>query len=270
MHGGRVSQYAEAQARVRARIGAMPTEQQWHYISDATDVDNLIERMRAHGLGHWVQNCPRSPNTAIIEHQLFGALVELVGSVNKLLPRQWHEIKHWLELGVDLALAERLSREPHVEISEYVGANLQRLARLAPEPRLAALQTGPYLRYLQGPIPAFNAWLHDFERLSPRLKGRERYVVKRIHRFIKAHLADIRQLRDRVQSDYQSIDFNAQWHLRKKLAQQLKSLLGGDPFHAGIVLIYGLLEWLQYERCRGLLVANSRKWHLRDLMRGAI
>ncbi len=260
-------EYADAQARVRARIGAMPDASAWRYIAAAADVDNLIARMRASGLGHWVKVLPRSPDTATIEHHLVDRLQRVIGSIMRLLPDRWQGLKDWLRQGGELVDAQLLltsTDRDRPDTSDHEPPPVPRT------PQRGSLNHGPNTRRQddRGGLEAgFDLWVRDFAQRCPKLTGRERYVVQRIHRMVSDHLQQIVLLREQAARS-ELIDINAQWRLRHQLARDLRSLLGGDPFHAGVILIYGLLELLQYEKCRALLIARSRHWDAAELMVG--
>lgn len=260
-------EYADAQARVRARIGSMPSEPAWLYIADATDVDNLIARMRASGLGHWVKALPRSPDTATIEQHLVDRLQALIGSIVRLLPDRWQGLKNWLRLGGELAESQLPLTSPDRDNTEAGDLEPPRVRR-PPERNSHVLR--PKTRReddRDGSATVSDLWVRDFEQCCLKIKGRERYVVRRIHRIVSDHLQQIVLLREQAARS-EPVDINAQWRLRHQLARELRSLLGGDPFHAGVILIYGLLELLQYEKCRALLIAQSRHWSVAELTAG--
>ncbi len=259
-------EYAVAQARVRARIGAMPNAPAWRYMAAATDVDNLIARMRASGLGHWVQTLPRSPDTATIEHHLADRLQGLIRFMVRLLPNRWRGLKGWLRQGGELVKTQRVSTYSHrdaPESSDHERPGVTQWPERGPvNYRLSARRRG------DGDGSAlFDIWLRDFAQRCPKITGRERYVVQRIYRIVSEHLQQILRLREQA-AQSALFDSNAQWRLRHQLAGDLRALLGGDPFHAGVILIYGLLELLQYEQCRALLIAQSRHWRAAELMVG--
>jgi hypothetical protein len=75
-------------------------------------------------------------------------------------------------------------------------------------------------------------------------------------------------VREKAASEQAQVDPDIQWRLRNQLSQRLREMLGGDPFHAGLVFIYGLLELLQRERCRALLIASARRWDSSQVLHG--
>ena len=251
-----IFRFADAQARVRARLGAMPSEADWRYLADASDLDNLIERMRSKGLAHWVADLPRSPDTATIERRLQRQLQQLLEDVCSLLPERWRGVRRSLRLAGNLAWARRLLTESDSEAPAGIDAALKPLFSLPPDEREKKLEQTPYHRYLSA-ASAFDRWLADFRRACPAVSGREAYVLARIDKSIRRHRAQLLGLRRQAAG---VPDPAGQWRLRDQLATELRGLAGGDPFHAGLILAYCLLEVLQYERCRALLIARARGW----------
>lgn len=257
-------QYAEIQARIRARIGAMPDESRWSYVGDATDLNSLIERMRTSGLSHWVADLPRSPDTITIEHRLQQHLLNLLENVGRLLPNRWIGVRRWLELVPGLMWTQRLLAESEIKPPENIDAALKPLFSLPPGERATGLEQTPYHQYLSWPSP-FDRWLLDFASVCPAISGREAYALRRITRSVLRHRGQLLSLREQA-ATAKTVDPAAQWRLRDQLGRELRDLIAGDPFHIGLILIYCLLELLQYERCRAFLVAHSRGWGRPDIL----
>lgn len=264
MHGVSFFQYADVQARVRARIGEMPDESRWHYVADATDLDNLIERMRSSGLAHWVVDLPRSPDTFTIERRLQQHLLTLLDNVGRLLPGRWIGVKRWLYLASNLVWAQRLLTESDIEPPEQIDSALKPIFSLSVNERSKSLEQTPYHQYLSTPSP-FDRWLLDFTSACPSVSGREAYVLRRLTSSVLQHRVQLLDLRKQTVTT-KTVDLAAQWKLRAELARDLRGLIGGDPFHAGLILIYCLLELLQFERCRAFLVARSRGWERPEIL----
>lgn len=259
--------YADVQARVRARIGAMPDEARWHYVADASDLDNLIERMRSSGLSHWVADLPRTPDTVTIEESLQGHLLNLLENVGRLLPKRWIGVKRWLYLANNLVWAQRLLTEADIEPPEQIDAALKPIFTLPVAERSKRLEQTTFHRYLSTSSP-FDRWLSDFAAACPSVSGREAYVLRRLDKSILRHRSRLLGLRKQAATS-NNVDLAAQWRLRDELARELRGLIGGSPFHVGLVLIYCLLELLQYERCRAFLVARSCGWERAEILGSA-
>ena len=265
MLGGPVLELAQMQARVRARIGQMPDDARWHYVADAVELDNLIERMRDNGLSYWVRELPRSPDTAAIEDYLDARLAALLLDLIRMLPARWRGLRPWLTTGARLLYLERMAADAEIDDVPLQDPWLRELSRLPPPERREQLRQSTLREYLEADAP-LERWMGEFSRHCPPLTQREGYVVGRIERLLQQHRMAIEALHQ-VRQD-QSQDLAAQWRLRGELAQRLRALLGGSPFHASLVLIYGLLEALQYERCRALLIGRARNWRRPELALG--
>lgn len=107
MNISRVLQYAEMQARIRARIGNMPDAAQWRHVADSRDLDTLIARMRENRLGYWVSDLPRTPDTTAIENHLQKRMMDLFAELERLLPGHRQAVRQWLRTGSGLVDQDR-------------------------------------------------------------------------------------------------------------------------------------------------------------------
>lgn len=213
--------YAEAQARILARVGDMPDAAQWRYISEARDLDTLIARMRENGLQRWIRDLPRAPDTIDIERQLESGVLELLGELDRLIPGNLTALRRWLRSGAEL--------------------------RNAPQPA------------------GWLGWWSGLSGTVSRLPRHDRASVARLHALVERHLnAILGASRDTAS------DPDRQWQWRNELIARLGTLRCGDPFNVGLILIYGLLQVLQFERARALLISVSRGWEPPDVLRGAV
>ncbi len=259
----RVFQYADVQARVRARIGAMPDDAAWQRIATARDLDSTIQQMREHGLAHWVEDVSRSPDAGALERSLQQGCAALVNTLCRWLPPHWRAVNAWLNLGLRVGQFETLMNMPDPALAPGSDALLAAIAELPQAQRRDALVQAGYARFVLRPGPAaLDTWLNEFERACPQLTGMEAYVLHRLRRLLVDHRRAVTKARrewnrtDR--RDTSGIDL--QWRAREQLDRRLRALLGGEPFHAGLVFVYALLELLQFERCRALLLARSNAW----------
>lgn len=259
----RVVRYAETQARVRARLGSMPDMKQWWHIVQAGSLDHMIERMRANGLGFWLSGLSLKPDTLAIEAHLRGRAACFIDELRRLLPQAWSPVREWLRLLPDLPALKLLLLHEKPPLSLELDIGLQNVAGLPLEQRRAALALtaySPLLSFEASPEPL---WLEQFMSRLPRLSGREAAVMTRLKNILQEHLHELVELRTACrETAAQQPPDASQWRLRERLFQRLHALLAGDPFHAGIILIYGLLEAIQFERLRGLLLARSQGWDM--------
>lgn len=258
----RVFQYAETGARVLARIGDMPGPAQWRHVADARDLDTLIGRMRENGLHYWVRELPRTPDTAVIEQHLRRRLVDFFEELIRLLPRRWLSVRHWLHRGGNLIFLKLLINEEQPSLPDNVDPALLEIASMPRRDRNTALSLSGYHRYVDDAAP-WHAWWEDLPDACPRLSQYERLKMNRIVSSIRRHLKMIRDA-----SPETSRNLDIQWQWRNELIRDLRQSLCGDRFHVGLVLVYGVLKAMEFERCRAMLVSVSRGWQTPDLLRG--
>lgn len=258
----RVQQYAATHARLRARLGIMPDADRWRYIAGGADLDAVVQRMRDGGLGHWVHGLPRNPDIATIEQALIQGLVGLTRDIAGWLPKNWRDVKRWLEDGLTVIFIRRLLRTHAVKLPAGIDPLLVDVAQAPLERRGQVLAATRYARYLGAAGTEFDRWLAHFETVRPPSHGREAYVIDRLQRLVATHNDTIRVERGRWRKaqDTAALNQDAQWRLRDELGARAMILLSGESFHAGAVLIYGMLELLQFERARALLTARCYEW----------
>lgn len=259
---GRVLRLSNPHARARARLGRMPGSEAWRYIAEAGDLDATIQRMRENGLGHWVGDLPRSPDVPAIEGTLIQGLIQLVRDLRRWLPPGWGAVRRWLDDGVGLIFVRELLRLPGAEPALDIDPVLSVVAAAPMERRRAILAETRYARYMDDGAHPFDRWLSAFSTVQPPAYGREGYVLTRLEKLVTGHLEALREarLQWRRAADPTGLDSDVQWRRREALAHDLRDLLGGYPFHAGFFLTYALLELLQLERCRALLMARAYGW----------
>ncbi len=252
-----VSEYAFPHARIRGRLGSMPDDVGWQKIINAGDLETTIETMATSGLLHWVKGFPRSPAPEEIERRCLISLLEVSLFIKQHLPDRWKDTGKWLSqlphvLQIRLLLSVNADKRMLLPGSPFLPVLLQSTAQ-----RFAALREGDYAVYLDDECTPESCWAARFQSQTPVVKGHERRVITRITQLLVEHH---QQLANALPPDQV-------WAQRKALFERLKCLLAGDPFHAGTVLIYGLLESIQFERVRAVLLLRAYQWPA-SLLRG--
>lgn len=262
----KVLRYAESQARSRARIGAMPDASQWRRMAQAQDLDELVARMHRNGLTFWVAGLPRTPDALTIERHLQERCRALVAELGRLLPPTWAAWAEWLRLMPELVwvrpLVERGEDSGLVEVAGTLGD----VARPADARRREAVAAVRFAACLGAGVSPEAVWLESLVDRLPRLAAAERRAVGRVVGCVRRHLAEVGALRHAAREAplepgaARPGDAGRMWALRARFGEDLRALLAGNPFHAGTVIVYGLLEVLQLERVRALLIAKQRGW----------
>ena len=99
----------------------------------------------------------------------------------------------------------------------------------------------------------------------PGLSRHESHVLHRLRRLAASYAARLRAARRAAGDAAAPTAEPLQWRLESELTGRLRDLSAGDPFHGGLILIYGFLEWLQLQRCRALLIARAHRWPAPDV-----
>lgn len=258
----RVFQYAEKQARVLARIGDMPDPTQWRGVADARDLDTLIGRMRESGLDYWVGGLPRAPDTNAIERHLKRRMMDFFRDLAKLLPRRWHSTRKWLHTGGNLVFLHQVLHEEQPVLPDDLDPVLLEIAAMPIPQRTAAAALSEYQCFSVHTTP-WKTWWVDLQARCPPLDRHEYMKLDRLISLVARHLRRIEST-----SIDPTGDLDEQWRWRNEFAQDLRRSLNGDPFHIGLVAVYGVLKALQFERCRALLISVSRQWQPPDILRG--
>lgn len=265
----RLTRYADANARVRARLGAMPEEPAWRDIAAAVELTSMIARMREHGLAWWLTDLPRETDRAALEAHLDRRAVCMLERVCNWLPGSWQRLRLHLRLLPLLAPLRALAGDDPLAVYVREDSPLSAYAQMEAGPRHAALAASPWADLLADGRSPQEQWWRGLPAALPRTGGHEGHVLERLLRVLGAHNQQLQTWREALHSDQaaaQDGDIH-QWALRAQLAVQLRELLSyGHPFHAGTVLSYGLLEALQFERMRALLVGRACGWPVHVVM----
>lgn len=261
--------FAAVQARVRARVGAMPSPRQWEHIADAGDLASLIERMRKNGLEHWLEDLPREPDAAQLERHLGRRARRLVAWITRQLPPHWSAAARWIDLLPDLTVVRLLLQGEDASALVESGTLLHRVAETpAAQRRELLAASARYGPLVDGDAGVEQRWWTLFNAALPRRRGHEGAVLERTLAAIGEHRREVRELRRRLReagaddpAHEASVGLHAQWRLRDRLAEQMRMLLAfGHPFHAVVLLLYAVMEFVQFERMRALIISRDHGW----------
>jgi hypothetical protein len=120
---------------------------------------------------------------------------------------------------------------------------------------------GPYL----GRSANWHAWWQQLRQVCPPFDRAERRYLDRVISPIGSHLRRIALAPALTDGDP-----DLQWQWRNELAGHMRQTLGGDPYHLGLVVAYGALEAIHFERCRALLISQSRGWRAPRVLQGVL
>lgn len=236
----RVMEYANMQARVRGRLGELPGAAWWRELAEAPRLGDLVERLRESNLGYCVGDLPRNPDPLVIESHLASRWHARQCNIARLLPDRDRTLRRLLERGAELALQQIAP----------AGAGDSPQVRRVPE--------GDHPRDLNGAHAQWARWREDWQTYLDGIHGWQEALVRRLERLWRLHEEAIVERR-RVPR-YGPADPDEQWFMRARLERGLRDLVAGDSFHPAMVPILLGLEWIQFERCRALLLARAYGW----------
>jgi hypothetical protein len=201
----------------------MPGHAQWLHFLEADDLAHLLERMRLSGLDFWLDGLGSAPAVEQIQPHLVTRGRHFVRWLGGLLPPPWREVTRWLQ-------------------------------------RLPVIDSAP-AGTVDGTIEI--QWWRGLLRRLPATAGQEQEMLRRLRRDITDHLRAVARAGEQQHARHPDQGRWMQWQLRTQLEHRLRGLLlFGHPFHAAFVLAYGLLEAIQLERMRALVLARQAGWPL--------
>lgn len=250
MSGRPVNEYAYAHARIRGRIGDMPDEAGWQRIINAGDLETTIESMSGSGLQYWVTDFPRHPEPLEIERRCLISLLGVCLFVSTQLPERWRATGQWLlELPHVLQLRTALSVNANKK-QLLPGSPFLALISLPAAERGKTLQEGVYAGYLDEELSPESRWIARLDSSLPKLNIHERHTISRLSNLLLEHRSKIEP----------GMTPEQVWTERSALFDRLKEVLAGNPFHIGTLLIYAMLEGIQFERVRAILLLKAYQW----------
>ena len=245
-----VNEFAYAHARIRGRIGDMPGAREWQQIVNAGDLETTIETMSGAGLHYWVSDFPRHPSAGEIERACLVSLLGVLLFTARLIPERWTDTGQWL-LQLPHVLQLRMVQSPDLEKKQLLpGSPFLSVIEMPAEQRYKVLKDSDYGAYLGQQAPPESCWAMQLERKLPLLDASERHAIARLRGLLEQHTRAMR-------ADMAPAQI---WMERSALFERLKALLAGDPFQVITLLIYAVLESIQFERVRAVLLLRAYKW----------
>ena len=245
-----VNELAYAHARIRGRIGDMPDARHWQQIVNAGDLETTIETMSGAGLQYWVSDFPRHPSAGEIERACLVSLLGVLLFTARMLPQRWADSGQWL-LQLPHVLQLRMVQSPDPDKKQLLpGSPFLSALSVPAEQRLKVLKEGDYGVYMDQEVPPESRWMMQFERSLPSLDAAERHAVARLGNLLQQHS-------QAMQADMAPARI---WMERSALFEHLRALLAGDPFQVITLLIYAVLESIQFERVRAVLLLRAHQW----------
>lgn len=182
-----------ALARIQARQGARPHENEWRRLEASRDLAHYLEALRSSSLARFCTRLDPSWDGHALERELRSGWRGYVDAVASWHPRAWQSWLGWLAWLPTLSLLARLARAEAAPAWLLADPVCAPLAAGTAERRRLALQHSP-LRPLAAGMGAGQPlgrlwWLHWQELLPPmpaETRGLLDSMIKQLSRFIDA------------------------------------------------------------------------------------
>lgn len=245
------SQLGYIQARLQARHGQRPTEENWRLLEATPDLAAYLQAARRTTLAPWIAHMPAEVDTHRIEHSLREDWVDFVAELSGWAPDAWQPAIDWFATAPYLPCMVHLARgEPvspwmrdDLTLSPYAAEDAASRATELTESLLA-----PTLEAIKAGIPPLVAWTDQWLTLVP-----EEAIVDR---------ARLGQMAAGMVNHFQNIAEQPSQAPRAQIHRQ--SMIGGlvrrfRRYARTPVAIFAYLGMAQmdFERLRGGLVLRA-------------
>jgi hypothetical protein len=264
----RTRRYAVIQARIRARIGKIPGDKEWRNLAVNLDLQSLLDAMNHRGLGFWITDLTASADPERIERLIFRRLRLLISEIGDLLPQDWSGVSKWLSAAPDIFWVDSITRGASPALFIDIDSPLNELIRLPVDQRHDSIMNSNLAQFVIEGQRSEQVWLDLLPSVLPKLNFPEQKVFRKLNGIFRDYLFE----KNELVAGWQSLNpggalmglpvTTSQTHAAVK--QQLHTLLAGDPFHAGTIVIYGLLEFLNMVKTRELLLSRVYGWSLQS------
>ncbi|MEE4637125.1 MAG: hypothetical protein V2J42_00080 [Wenzhouxiangella sp.] len=238
------------QARLQARHGERPGEEDWRLIEASVDLLHYLDAIRASALKHWVRGISPDSSAAEIEMLLRANWRDAVEQVASWAPDDWREMLLWCRWLPDLSsLAHLLNGGP---LRPWMGRDpvVRAFAFDTPGVCLEALadtELAPMHPLLKGGESVRSAWQSVLRYLAPdHVSALANEALGQLDRLLVQHRAAMIEAPN--QSDGQA--------LRKELASALQRVFRRASGTGAMALAFFGLEALEVERLRAGLVTR--------------
>jgi hypothetical protein len=243
--------FGYAQARIQARLSALPAEPDWQRLSSARSLSGYLEEARDGALRTWVKGFSSQSNCHDIERGLRAQFLDTVEQARGFVPRPWRDAVdwcRWLPLLPLLGHVRRGGAMPDWTRRDYRLAGLLDsegrfdqaiLRRRGVDVLLAPAGSG------EGPDVAA-VWIAQWRRRWPGLANADRRHLEDLARRLDRHLRAFAETRP-----------DKAWEQRRALRARLRLELHRQVLRPTAVFLYLALVAIDLERLRRALVDRS-------------
>ncbi|MBK1630576.1 hypothetical protein CKO31_07425 [Thiohalocapsa halophila] len=239
--------FAHAQARVQARYGRLPTENDWRRISGIRGLGAWLEDARNGPHRDWVKAFSAASTAADIEAGVRGLLLTEIDAVADFVPESWRDAVRWTRWLALAGVIEHLRRGGALPAWARQAAPLAALLDddgALVEARVAEAGLAPLLDPAAGPVPTL--WTNAWRRRWPHPGAAARADLDGLAGLLGEHLAAFR-----TGSPQRA------WTRRQALRERLRFRFHGLGLSPAAPFTYLALLALDLERLRRALLDRA-------------
>jgi hypothetical protein len=237
--------FAYGQARIQARLAALPAESDWQRLGGARGLGPYLEEARVGPLGPWLKGFSALSGPHELERGIRLLAWEHAHAVAAWVPRAWGPAVEWLAWIPFLAAFEELSRARRLPPWAPQDPRLRELLEGDGSPTALAPRRGGAAQ-LGAPAdaePVTTRWLEEWRRRWPTVRGSATGPLESFARELRVHLAAFR-----------AAGPETAWDLRHQLRDRLRLRLHQRLLQPLAAFLYLALVLLDLERLRGELL----------------
>ncbi|NCA70209.1 MAG: hypothetical protein EOM91_08880 [Sphingobacteriia bacterium] len=239
---------AYAQARMLARLAALPTAAEWQRLAGARTLAAYLEEARATGLNDWVQGFSGLSGPHDLDRGCRALARESTRVTADWAPPAWRAAIQWLGWLPWLPVLEGLARGEGWPSWATLDTELVGLSDEQGEPHPGKLSAAGLDRLLVGADASAVAglWLERWRSLWPGCGRGCRRDLEGLIALLEAHLSTFRQAA-----------MPSAWGLREDLRERLRHRLHLAPTRPAVLFGYLAILFLDLERLRAALMSRA-------------
>lgn len=238
-------EFGYAQARIQARLAALPPELEWERLRGVRGLGAYLEEARLGALGPWLRGFSALSGPHDVERGIRSLVWEQAQEVAAWVPRGWQQAVEWVGWIPLLAAFEELARGHRLPLWARQDPRLRQLMEGAEGAGQRDLDKGGLHALMSTPDAeqVASRWLLEWQARWPRMRRAATRPLDTFSRELRDHLGAFRQASP-----------DTAWALRQRLCERLRLRLHQRLLQPLTAFLYLALVLLDLERLRGELL----------------
>ena len=241
----RATRFGYAQARLQARLGALPDDADWRRLESSVSLAHFLQSARKGPLRPWLHEIGPHSTTHEVERVLRGRLRDEIAATSRWLPGDWRPAVQWTRRLLDLPALELLFEGAPLPGWLHEEPALAEFASDVPQLRMQALEDSdcaPLLRHWRAGTGLPEAWRLEWRARWPAMPTGHRSALETV----EARVLEHRQSLTRPEMDGPAA--------RDRLGDQLLRMFRRHPAQPATAFAYLGLIALVLARLRAALI----------------